>query len=223
MKAVFVTIGLAAAIVVAPARARAQNIENAPTDAATAPSTPAASDPQRAEAREHFARGVELIHEARWLDAITELQAARDIRVTPPVLFNLGLAQRAVGRNRDAITSFQEFLRLLGPGNTSELATQAQGYIRELSTSIGRLEFRITPPTAVVQLDGVTTPTTHGTVDTDPGRHVVQVDANGYATQSRSVEVRRGGTAVVVINMVPTVEAAQLHVESNLATVLGPL
>src|SRR6478752_2685514 len=97
----------------APSIARAQTSSS--TSSSAAPATDASADATtRERAREHFARGVQLIQEARWLDAIGELETARDLRVTPPVLYNLGLAQRAVGRNREAVTSFRGFLNLAG-------------------------------------------------------------------------------------------------------------
>lgn len=195
----------AAALVAAPCTSFAQS---------TAPAT----DTTREQAREHFVRGVGLIQEARWLDAIGELEAARDLRVTPPVLYNLGLAQRAVGRNREAVQSFRGFLELSGPSRNPDLGRQAETYIRDLEGAIGRLELRIEPAGSAVELDGHSVTPQGGHLEVDPGRHIVSSHADGYAPESRVVEVPRGGTTVVVMHMVPTAIAAHLHVQSNIAS-----
>jgi hypothetical protein len=175
---------------------------------------------RREQAREHFQRGVEFIGQSRWLEALAELRLARELRVTPAVAFNLGLAQRAVGRNREAIESFREYIRLAGAGGNADLVARADGYIRELAAGIGRLELRIEPPTASVAVDGASITPGTISVEVDPGRHVVSVNAEGFANESRVIEVRGGGVAVVVLRMVPTLMAARLRVESNLADAL---
>jgi hypothetical protein len=181
---------------------------------ALAPAARAQTDAERQAAREHFERGVDMIQRSRWLDAITELQAARQIRVTAPVVYNLGLAQRAVGRYREAVESFREFISL-AQGRNPELVTQADGYIRELGAALGRLELRVEPPDARVQVDGATVPTAGPAQEIDPGRHVVVVQADGFATQSRAVEVARGAATVVTVRMVPVAVASHVTIESN--------
>jgi hypothetical protein len=109
-------ITLAVFLATPGALAQAVDDASAPTDAApadaapsvvvpadAAPSVVVPNDPVREAARLHFQRGVGYIEQERWADAILELQRARDLRVTPAVLYNLGLAYRAVGRNRDAM------------------------------------------------------------------------------------------------------------------------
>ncbi len=201
----------------APSIARAQS---SPAPASAAPPTEAADATTRERAREHFARGVQLIQEARWLDAIGELETARDLRVTPPVLYNLGLAQRAVGRNREAVASFRGFLTLGGNARSPDLARQAETYIAELSGAIGRLELRVEPAQATISVDGRPATAEGSHIEVDPGRHVVIARADGYETETRAIDVVRGGTAVVVMRMVQNGAAAHLRVESNIDSAL---
>jgi hypothetical protein len=210
----------ASLVVTAPSVSLAQSAPPAapPTTSSAMPSPP--DDTARQQAREHFTRGVQLIQEARWLDAISELEAAREIRVTPPVLYNLGLAQRAVGRNREAVQSFRGFLTLAGANRNPDLARQAETYIRELSTAIGQLELRVEPANAAISIDGRAASTVGSRVEVDPGRHVIVARADGYAPETRAVDVPRGGTAVVVMRMVQTASAAHLRVESNVREAL---
>ena len=178
------------------------------------------TDTSREQAREHFTRGVQLIQESRWLDAISELEAARDIRVTPPVLYNLGLAQRAVGRNREAVISFRGFLELSGPSRNPDLGRQAETYVTELARAVGTLELRIEPAVPSIDLDGHEVPLHGGHIEVDPGRHTVTAHADGFAAETRALDVPRGGTAVVVIHLVPTAIAAHLRVDSNVTSAL---
>ncbi len=158
---------------------------------------------RREEARVRFQRGVELIQQARWLDAIGELEAARQLRATPPVLFNLGLAQRAVGRNREATRSFSQFLDLAGPNAPADLATQARGYIRDLAGSVARLELRVEPANATTRVDGEIVQANGSPLTLDPGRHVIVVDAERHGSETRSIEARAGGTTLLAVRLIP--------------------
>ena len=94
-----------------------------------------------------------LIEQERWADAILELQRARDLRVTPPVLYNLGLSYRAVGRNREAMGAFRAFSRTPGAAADAALAGRVDAYVRELAAGLGWLELQVEPPTARVRVD----------------------------------------------------------------------
>ncbi|MEI8258159.1 MAG: PEGA domain-containing protein [Deltaproteobacteria bacterium] len=210
---------LIAIFLTAPSSVAAQ-VATPPRSGASSDAPAVATDTSREQAREHFQRGVQLIQDARWLDAIAELEAARDLRVTAPVLYNLGLAQRAVGRNREAVHSFRAFLELAGASRNPDLARQAETYVRELSAALGRLELRIVPPEAAIEVDGRPAERAGAHLEVDPGRRVIVARAEGFATETRAVDVVRGGTTVVVVHMVPTAIAARLHVAANLAGAL---
>lgn len=202
------------------AAATTADAETPPPDAASTtsdaalPTADVASDPVREEARGHFTRGVQYIEAARWADAIAELERARELRVTPPVLYNLGLAYRAVGRNREAMAAFRAFSRIGATGASPELLGRVDGYIRELASGLGWLEFQLDPPTARVRIDG-TLVAIQGPLEVDPGRRVVQVEADGFSTETRTLEVRRGAQASVVIRMVPTVLSSRVTVRAE--------
>ncbi len=211
---------LIAILVAAPSIASAQGASPPPSSASPTVAPAPENDTSRERAREHFQRGVQLIQDARWLDAIAELEAARDLRVTPPVLYNLGLAQRAVGRNREAVRSFRAFLELAGPSRNPDLARQAEAYVRDLAAALGRLELRIEPDSATLEVDGRAIERSGTHLEVDPGRRVIVARAEGFATETRAVDVLRGGTTVVVVRMVPTAIAARLHVAANVPSAL---
>ncbi|HQK20589.1 MAG TPA: tetratricopeptide repeat protein, partial [Polyangiaceae bacterium] len=63
-------------------------------------------------ARSHFERGVALLDDSQFAQALVELEKSRSIRETAPVLFNLGLAYRGVGRYLEALDCFRQFLEV---------------------------------------------------------------------------------------------------------------
>lgn len=161
----------------------------------------------REEARSRFERGVAYIQAERWADAITELQRAREIRATPAVLYNLGLAYRAVGRNREAMAAFHEFVRGAGAQASPELLSRARAYMREAAAGLARLDLEVTPPDARVIVDGTLVLARLG-LALDAGRHVVVAEAPGHAAQTRALELYRGGHQALTIRLVPLASPA---------------
>ncbi len=177
----------------------------------------AQTDPLLDQARQHFNRGVELISQARWNDAIRELQAARAVRPTPSVMFNLGLAQRAVGRAREAIVSFRQFVQLAGPSTDAARRAEAERYINELTPSLAHLHLRRSPADALVTVDEERVPSGVATLELDPGRHHVRATAPGYAEEVDDITVEPGGEATIGLNLVRTSDRGHVRIESNVA------
>ncbi len=62
--------------------------------------------------------------------------------------------------------------------------------------------------------------TEHGPIEVDPGRHVIAVEADGFASESRTLDVARGAQATVVIRMVPMVVSSRVVVRAEPAGAL---
>jgi hypothetical protein len=170
---------------------------------------------QREQARLHFQQGVRAAQESRWPDAIQELEAARAIRANAAVHFNLGLAYRAVGRNHDAIASFEEFLRVAGPRVPPARGREARGYVQTLRAGIAQLLIAVTPADAAVAVDGTRVASLDAPHRVDPGRHVVVVDALGFRTASRVVAVRPGARERLSVQLERLPENGRIVVESD--------
>lgn len=174
-------VSVAIAIAIAPRPVRAQVTAEVSTD----------------QARAHFEFGVQLIQQGRWSDAVAELEAARAIHVTAPVLYNLGIGLRGVGRLREAVGRFNEFLEMLGAEGSRARRTEVQGYISELTASLGMLHVSLQPPNATVFIDGERMPDGTTERQIDPGSHRVRAELAGYVAHEEEVEMERGGTATV--------------------------
>lgn len=172
-----------------------------------------AQDDPTAQARAHFELGVALIEQSRWSDAVTELEAARAIHATAPVLYNLGIAYRAVGRVSAALRAFAEFLDLLGAEGSATRRTEVEGYVAELTTMLAHVRVSLEPPDATLEVDGA--PTAAGEIAVDAGVHVLHASAPDRVAVERRVELATGETAVV--RMVLEVSLARLEVDSAVA------
>jgi outer membrane receptor for ferrienterochelin and colicins len=176
-----------------------------------APHAHAQGDP--GQARAHFELGVRLVEQGRWSDAVRELEAARAIRATAPVLYNLGIAYRAIGRVRDGIAAFRAFLELLGPGGSAPRRSEVEGYVAELESRLAHVQLRVTPPGASVTVDDREETATQ--LELDPGRHRVRVSRPGFRDADEEVRLEPGEQRTVEITLVRA--RTRLHVEASTA------
>lgn len=160
---------------------------------------PSRSFAQSADARARFEAGVAASNQGRWQDALHEFEQARAIQATAPVLYNLGLAQRAVGRLRDARETFRELVAQHGARLSADRRTEIQGYLTELDGAVARIELTVSPESATVTVDGARV--TARSVEVDPGRHEVVAEAEGHQRAQRQIELRRGGSAVIDLRL----------------------
>ncbi|MBL8684027.1 MAG: PEGA domain-containing protein [Myxococcales bacterium] len=189
--------------------------EQVPARASEAPATGGGDEERRAAARQRFLRGVELIRAGQWSEAIAELEAARDLRATPPVHYNLALAQRAVGRYRASVASLRAFLRTVSSTADPALISQAEQLLQDSSSAVCRLEVSVEPITARVRIDGAPIELGAGAIELDPGEHTVTAVADGFANGERRVRLSRGSNSVASLTLVRTNELSYLRVESN--------
>jgi|LNFM01.1.fsa_nt_gb hypothetical protein len=164
-----------------------------------APMTSVAQSAPSSDARAHFDAGVAASNAGRWQDALREFEQARAIQATAPVLYNLGLAQRAVGRIGDARATFRALVAEHGARLSAERRTEIQGYLTEAESTLARLELTVSPEQATVTIDGA--PATARAIELDPGRHEIVVEAPGFRRQRREIELRRGGSAMVDLRL----------------------
>jgi hypothetical protein len=170
------------------------------------------------KARQHFDRGVARIAEAKWNEAIVELEAARAIYPTAPLHFNLGLAYRAVGRAHDAIASFERYRRAVGDTIDPQRQAELSRYLATLRASLAQLQLDIAPPDAIVLVDGAAVSRAAGLVEVDPGTHKIAVSAEGYTAVTREISVAPGSTTAIELHLAAMKHPAHLRVVSEVAS-----
>jgi hypothetical protein len=146
-------------------------------------------DAHEAAARSRFDHGVALMLEHRWADAIVEFEAARASRTTAPLLYNLGLAHRALGHYAAAIEAFTAFVAQAGNALPAERSRELQGYLAEMGSHVARVDVVAEPPNATVSVDDAA-PAPPAPLVLDPGHHLLRFTAPMHA--SADVPLDRG-------------------------------
>lgn len=169
--------------------------------------------PSEAEARTQFERGVALLDQQRFAEAISALEASQRLRPSPAVTYNLALALRGVGRMQASIAEFERYLAQPSRSATPEELAQIRGIVAELRRSLVTLELRVSPGDAMVRIDGAAPQRMTGSLMLDPGAHSVEVTAPTYLSASRSVTLAHGSRTALEITLEPTPAVGTLTVD----------
>lgn len=150
-------------------------------------------------ARRHFDEGVRMLDAARFRDALVELEAARRLDPRWSVYFNLALAQRGLGMNRAALGSLQHYLEL---DHNVRRNAEAHRYVQELTAGLAHVEFELTPVSARARIDDEDVPADARRFDVDPGSHRIVVSANGFSSETRTVDLAAGNSLDLRVTLV---------------------
>lgn len=181
-----------------------------------------------AEARRLFQQGVTLLDQQQFALAAESFEQSNRLRASPVVLQNLGVANRGAGRYRAAIDAFERFLANPGtrtpPAVLAELTTE----VARLRTLLVTLRPRLVPESAAaaarLTLDGAPAQLASGALVLDPGRHVLEVEVEGFererleltlgASEARDFEVRlRERPRIGTLQVTPSEPSAVVSVD----------
>jgi len=161
-------------------------------------------------AREHFARGVELMRSGEFDRAAEEFEGAYQVSPHYSVLYNLGQAYAAIGKPVEAARAFSRYLELgasaVGPARRAEV----EDSIRRLNQRITRVLLNIEPRGADVFLDGrALDPTSlSAPIQLTTGTHHLQVTHTGYMPAVQPFEAPLGRTESVSVKLAPIAPVA---------------
>lgn len=112
-----------------------------------------AQDDGTERGRQAFARGVQLVHDEHWGDALAQFEEAAVARDAPLVQFNIAYCQRALGRY---VAARRSVLRVLADPKGLDPAQldDAKAYLAEFDKVIARVHVTLDPPTATLTIDG---------------------------------------------------------------------
>lgn len=114
---------------------------------------PALAADQPGAAR-HFKAAVQLIHDHRVREALTEFELAYELSPHFAVLYDIGLAHEELGEPVLAIDSLQLYLEQGGNHIPAQRRADTLGKIAELERQVGQLQLEVNVPDAVISLDG---------------------------------------------------------------------
>jgi hypothetical protein len=173
---------------------------------AVAPAGYAQDDPSRtAAARALFEEGMRAVDSREWERAVDRLSRSLELRASPVVRFNLGLALIEIGRFVEASEHFRSVQRETEAGSDAHRLSSER--LRAIEGRIGRLRIEVTGAreSVEVQLDGRAVPQALVGVASpaDPGERRVSLHRAGEEVASSSVTVASGELAVVTIDAPP--------------------
>jgi hypothetical protein len=193
-----------------------------PTAPAPAPAAPPAApappaDPNLEQARLHFEQGVALFNDQNFNGALAEFMKAYELRRTPAVLYNIGLAQKALFHYAEAIDSMEKFLAD-SPNLSPERRADVQQQIAEIRALIADVTVQVEPAGAIVSVDGRTVgqsplPKALGIA---AGNHTIEVTADGYKPQRRELLISAGTPLAVQFKLEAIPRTGKVHVTSTL-------
>jgi hypothetical protein len=137
---------LAASVVLSSCPARAQ----ATPPPATAP---APADDATTRGRTTYLKGLQLVHDQQWGDALASFEEAATARDAPLVQYNIGICQRALGRYVAARRALQVVVTNPAGLDAGQIS-DTKAYLDEFDKLVVRVSLQIDPPSATLTVDG---------------------------------------------------------------------
>jgi hypothetical protein len=175
----------------------------------------------REKSRAAFRAGVAQLQSKDWKAARASFESAWALYPHPSILLNLGIARL---RTDDPVLAEQDFVRFLSEdfGATAEELAGAREALAEARTKIGTIKVVVSPSTARIVVDGrpiaervASSDEVLAEVRAKPGRHSVQVDADGHAPQQRTLDLAARAEVEVKIALVPAAAMAKTPIPSR--------
>lgn len=157
----------------------------------------------RGPGRDALDRGLVLLRQQRWIEALPHLEESVRLESTPLGWFNLALACRGAGRVAAAVQAFERYLSAPEPDAPAARLTAIRGEVTGLLRSVGRLQVSVTPANATIRVDGRDTTMAGGELRVDPGTHAIAFEAPGYEALRREVSLQAGATLVLELQLRP--------------------
>ena len=202
-----------ALLALTPSLARAQGPASpAPPPAAS----PTSSGDRAADLKK---QGDAAMESLRYADALGAYAQAYALTKDPALLYNQGRAQQALGNFPDALADFDRFSKEAGPElrarvpQLDELMADVRKHVAELAIKCDVRGARVLVRDKIAGTTPLSAP-----LQMDAGYAVVEVDAEGYETYRRNVDLQGGSQTVLDVTLVLKKLTAILHVESTAAS-----
>ncbi len=181
------------------------------------PPVPAPAD-TTAQAREHFERGVALLQDSRFADAVVEFEASLQLRTSPPVLYNLALALRGMRKFLEATERFEQFMERSDPGRHGDMRTQVTELLQQLRRDVAHANVTVRGGAAQVTIDGEQQSLADGThrLMLNPGEHVFEATRPGYRPARLTVNLEPASQTDLELDASSSPNPAQLAVETGI-------
>jgi hypothetical protein len=156
-----------------------------PRAQADTPSTEAAADARRHEAKTRFDEGVTAFREHRWADAVQSFRQADAIAPSAALSFNIAKAYEHLDDVPGALRWYRDYLRRSPQApNAGEVQARVTTLAATLAErGVQQLTVLSTPSGAAVSIDERQVGTAPLTLELAPGRHRLRLELPGYQEQ----------------------------------------
>ena len=161
--------------------------------------SPPPADPQaKVKAQALLKEGTALFDRGDLAGALAKFQTAYGVYPSPKLQFNIGQADRDLGRPVEALEAFDRFLAQ-APDAAPEILAEARQSVAELKSKLGQLKIECPTSGASVELDGRPLGITPmpAPIWTMPGRHRITLRHPQYTTTTATVDVVAGQTQAI--------------------------
>lgn len=203
----------------------------------------APADPSLTEARAEFARGTDLVRDARWAEALAAFERSAVLRPHAITRFNIGACLRGMGRYTRARVALREALERNAEHAgelPAALVKEAEAFLGEIDQLVARVQLSVAPADAAIAVDGqplredpgptpragvrmiagilppgpgAVLPAPSVQVALDPGPHVFLVTRKGYANIVVNRSFAAGSSGALDLRLDHS--PASLHVGAN--------
>jgi hypothetical protein len=187
LRTVCLAISLAVA---APSLAYADKGEQAQVDPAT-----------RDKSRAAFKKGVTQLKAQDWAGARASFEEAYSLVPHPSILLNLGISRLKTDDPAGAEEALMKFLQEDSGAGPEELAS-ARDALAEARGKIGTIKLKVTPENAKTTIDGKVATGTD--VRVKAGSHALTIEAEGFQSAEKQVDVPAKGSIEVQATLVKT-------------------
>ncbi len=185
------------------AQAQAQPAEPAAPEGAEAAAADALADQDAAaiaEARQRYAQGAEFFRRERYSAAIAELTEAYRLWQNPTILYALGQAYEGDGQVQAAIDTYQRYLDTTPEGD--ERRADIENRTRLLNRLLATVRVESNTP-GMIFVNGQEAGSAPGSIRVPTGRHEVEVRAEGFRAERRTVTIAAGTEHVLSFTLRP--------------------
>jgi hypothetical protein len=145
--------------------------------------------PAPEDARRAFSQGIVDFESGNYAQALTAFELSFQLHKNPGVLYNVGLSLQALGRLGESRETFARYLEQGHPPDDRRAAVEKR--MEEMLAQMATLTFVELPDGAQVRVDGRDVGVAPlAPLRVDPGKHIVEVAAEGYLTVRRELALR---------------------------------
>ena len=172
--------------------------------AAPASAQPAGDNQAKGRAQALLSEGTTAYGHGDYATALDKFTAAYKIFPSPKLWFNIGQANRDLGRPVEAVEAFDRFLTDAEDAPTETLA-EARRSAAELKTRLGQIKVTCMTDGAEITVDGkqVGSAPLGNMIWTTPGRHQVAAQQPGFSPAIEDVTAVAGKAVVVNLDLRP--------------------